>query len=275
VRRLAALSVVAVLVLTVAGAATAANVSGRLGKASAKRIASLGQRPAGGRHERQAGALVCRRLETLGYPVSVQRIRLPDGRESRNIVGRTAGPLRVVLVAHLDGVYGTQAANDNGSGVGMVLELARVLRGRPGVLVAALGAEERAVTGSNYHLGSLRLLRSLERAERDTLGLALSLDMVGVGTTLNVRGIEARPNRSARRALRAARELGFAATYLRDSGQSDHAEMSRAGVPAAWLEWRWDSCWHSPCDRPSRLVPHKMYRAGKVALRAARAALAG
>ena len=84
----------------------------------------------------------------------------------------------------------------------MMLELARVLAGKPGVLVAALGAEERAVTGSAYHLGSLRLLRSLDAAERDTIKLALSLDMVGVGPTLNVRGIEASPSRPRARLLR-------------------------------------------------------------------------
>ena len=87
--------------------------------------------------------------------------------------------------------------------------------------------------------------------------------MVGVGTTLNVRGLESSPNRSARKLLRAADALGARASYLRDTGQSDHDELTRGGVPAAWLEWRWDVCWHRPCDRIHRLRPWKLWQAGR------------
>lgn len=248
-------------------------MSGPAAKTWAGRIASIGQRPAGGAHERQAGELVQRRLNQLGYNVASQWFRLPNGRRSRNIVGREAGPIRVIVVAHIDGVWGTRAANDNASGVGLMLEIARELRGQRGVLVAAVGAEERHVTGSNLHLGSVRLLRSLTQAQRQAVRFAVSLDMVGVGPTLTVRGIEASPNRSARLALARARALGIRATYLADSGQSDHAEMSRGRLPAAWLQWRWDSCWHDPCDGIRRVRPEKLRTAGRLTLAAARAAL--
>src|SRR5919109_3123971 len=155
-----------------------------------------------------------------------------------------------------------------------MLELARNLRGREGVLVAGLGAEERMVTGSSWHLGSRRLTRSLSLAAKRRVRLALSLDMVGVGTTLHVRGLEASPNRSARILLASARALGIRATYLRDTGQSDHDDLTRGGVPAAWVEWRWDVCWHRPCDRPDRLDRTKLRKAGDVVVRAARTVLA-
>ena len=58
------------------------------------------------------------------------------------------------------------------------------------------------MTRSSLHLGSARLLRSLSSAERRSVRVALSLDMVGNGPELNVRGLEAAPNRSARAALR-------------------------------------------------------------------------
>jgi aminopeptidase YwaD len=235
-----------------------------------KKIAALGQRPAGGRHERQAGGIVLRRLDKLGYHVGVQRFRLPNGQISRNIVGRTSRPRRVLIVAHIDGVWGTPAANDNASGIGVLLELARALRDKPGVMIAALGAEERHVTGSPYHLGSLRLIRSLTSAQRKRIRFAMSVDMVGVGTRLHIRGIESTPNRSARIALAWARALGFRVTYLQDSGSSDHAEMSRAGMPAAWITWRWDTCWHEPCDRIGRVRRSKLGRAGRLLLVAAR-----
>ena len=176
-------------------------------------------------------------------------------------------------MAHIDGVYGTPAANDNASGVGLMLELARRFRGTPGVMVAALGAEERAVTGSSIHLGSQRFLRSLTDAQRRKVRLALSLDMVGVGTQLLVRGIEASPNRSARIVIDRAQALGIRVSYRQDSGQSDHAEMSRAGLPAAWIEWYWDTCWHSPCDTIDRVRPWKMWQAGRLTLRSGRSVL--
>jgi Peptidase family M28 len=272
-RRSATVVAAAVLLVLVSSGPAESAVSGAAAKTWAGRIAAFGQRPAGRPHERQAGALVRRRLAQLGYATALQRFRLPDGRRSRNVVGRTPGRTRVIVVAHIDGVWGTPAANDNASGVGLMLEVARELRRKRGVLVAALGAEERHVTGSSLHLGSVRLLRSFSRAERRRVRFAVSLDMVGVGTTLHVRGIEASPNRSAARALRRARALGIRATYLQDSGQSDHAEMSRSGLPAAWLQWRWDNCWHEPCDVIQRLRPRKLWRAGRVTLAAARAAL--
>jgi hypothetical protein len=271
-RRLIGVTLIATLVaLGTAGLAAAA--PGPEAKTWAARIAALGQRPAGGLNELRASKIVKNRLAALGYNVNVQRFRLPNGRISRNVVGRTAGPVRVIIVAHMDGVHHTQAANDNASGVGVMLTVARLLASEDGVLVAAMGAEERMVTGSSWHLGSRRLTSSFSAAQKAGVRLALSVDMVGVGPTLNVRGLEGSPNRSARRLLNAARVRDIRATYLRDTGQSDHDDLTRGGIPAAWIEWRWDPCWHRPCDRISRLVPAKLGAVVRVVNVAAHAAL--
>jgi hypothetical protein len=268
-RRLLVGVTLAVALASLAGASTSAAFNGVQAKMWAGRLAALGQRPAGGVHEKQAGAIVRQRLTTLGYDVTTQRFPLPEGTQSLNVVGRTPGPVRVILVAHMDGVPGTRAANDNGSGVGLMLMLAQYLADDSGVLVAAVGAEERRYTGAGYHLGSRRLARSLTTAERQGVRLALSLDMVGVGSNLHVRGLERSPNRSARQFLAAARRLGIRATYLQDTGQSDHDEFVAVGIPAAWVQWRWDYCWHEPCDRIGRLSPRKMRAAGRVVRNAA------
>jgi aminopeptidase YwaD len=267
------LRAVAVLAAVAVGTATGATVPGP--GARAKRtvalIASEGPRPAGRLGaERVAQRYVAGELRGLGYRVVHQEIGLPDGRATRNVVGFTTRRPKVVLVAHLDGVQGSPAANDNASGVAVMLELAASLRGEPGVLVAATGAEERVVTGSQAHLGALRLLRGISPDARRGVRLAVVLDMVGVGTRLHVRGIEARPNRSARLLLA---EGGT--TYLRDDGDSDHAELSRGGLPAAWLQWRTDACWHEPCDTARRVDALKLQRAFRVVLLAAMDALKG
>jgi hypothetical protein len=262
VRRFAAL-LLAFATLAPASATTAA-IDGERAKRYATRIAAKGERIAGSYHEYEVAKMVRRTFVGLGYTVDWQRVRLPNGRYSRNVIGRTPGPTRVVVVGHMDGVHNTVAANDNASGVAGVVEVARALADVPGLLVAAVGAEERVVTGSPYHLGSLRLVRSLSAAEREGIRLMVSLDMIGVGTTLNVRGLEASPNRSARKLLRTAERIGIRATYLRDSGVSDHAEFTRAGVPGVLLTWRWDSCWHQPCDRPWRLDPDLLRKAARL-----------
>ena len=272
-RRLPILALVLLLAVAVLGTAPPASgqVSGVEAKTWAKKIARIGPRPAGGKNERKAGEIVRNRLDALGYRVRTQHFRLPNGKRSRNVVAKTPGPTKIVIVAHIDGVHGTPAANDNASGVGVLLTISAPLAEKDGVLVAALGAEERIVTGSSWHLGSRRLTRSFSPEEKETVRLALSIDMVGVGPTLNIRGLETSPNRSARKLLRAATKLGIRATYLRDTGQSDHDDLTRGGIPAAWIEWRWDTCWHLPCDTVSRLEPRKLRAAGRVVLTAARA----
>jgi hypothetical protein len=266
---LVALLAVACWVAALAEPPSAAAFNGAQAKMWAGRIAAVGPRPAGGANERRAGAVVRERLQALGYDVTTQRFSLPEGTQSLNVVGRTPGPIRVILVAHMDGVPGTRAANDNASGVGLMLMLAQYLADDNGVLVAAVGAEERRYTGAGYHLGSRRLARSLSPAQREGVRLALSLDMVGVGTTLNIRGLERSPNRSARMILAAGRRLGIRVTYLQDTGQSDHDEFVAVGIPAAWVEWRWDTCWHEPCDTIDRVKSYRLRAAGRVVRNAA------
>ncbi len=260
--------------LVAAGGSTA-EISGARAKAFVAELARLGPRPAGSTAERRAGLLVEQRLRRLGYRIVIQTFPLPRGGFSRNILGVSSRRPRVIVVAHLDGVRAGPAANDNGSGVAALLEVARGLRASPGVWVAALGAEERVETGSSLHLGSDRLVRGLSRAGRRGVRLALSLDMVGVGPTLNVRGLERSPNHSARLALAHSRAAALGATYRPDTGQSDHTELTRGGVPAAWIQWRWDPCWHRACDVASRVQAWKVAGAAKLTLLSARAALRG
>ena len=274
IRTVGRLLVCVLVALVVAPQGSAAEtVSGPRAKRLVARIAALGPRPAGSANERRAARIVAERFRELGLPVTLQRFRLPRGGASRNVVARTPGPTRVVLVAHVDGVNEGPAANDNASGVAAVLEAASVLRETEGILFAALGAEERVETGSHLHLGSLRLLRSLPRAVRPRGRLALSLDMVGVGGTLAVRGLEGRPNRSGRVALARGRALRLRPVYLPDSGVSDHAELTRGGIASALVTWRWDTCWHEPCDRAPRVSARKIAAAARVAVQSARVVL--
>ncbi len=253
-----------IAVLLVAVALAPGDFSGARAKQTVEEIAALGPRVAGSAPERRAADLVARRLRALGFRVVVQRFPLPDGRQSRNVVGLAPGPIRAVLTAHVDGVAAGPAANDNASGVATLLEAARVVGPRPGLLVAALGAEERRETGSCLHLGAMRLVRGFSAAGKRRIRVALNLDMVGVGTRLYVRGIEAEPNRSAR---------ATGLPYLRDPGHSDHAELTRNGLPAAWVQWRTDACWHRACDTAGRVRADRLAATGRLTVSVLRRAL--
>jgi Peptidase family M28 len=265
--RRTAVLVAAALALVPAAGGQPAFDAGRA-HSTVRQIAALGPRPAGSVAERAVGRIVAARLRAAGYRVVVQSVPLPQGGRSLNVVGVPRSPVRAVVSAHLDGVSEGPAANDNASGLSVLLGIARATARQDGVLLAALGAEERAETGSPFHLGAARLLRRFSAAGRRRIRLALNLDMVGVGTRLHVRGIEAVPNRSARAALATARRLGLRVTYLPDPGWSDHAELTRGGMPAAWIQWRDDRCWHRACDRARRVVPEKLRAAAAVVLAA-------
>lgn len=77
-------------------------------------------------------------LAGLGHALAAQRYTVPDNQrlsrpaEVRNIEVELRGDARaseiVIVGAHYDSVFGAPGANDNGSGVAAVLELARLLK---------------------------------------------------------------------------------------------------------------------------------------------------
>ena len=92
--RTALASLAAAAAVLVAAAPAGAEVSGLRAKATVLKITSLGPRVAGSPTEWRAGRIVAERLRAFGYEVVVQRVRLPNGDLSRNVVGRSPGPLR-------------------------------------------------------------------------------------------------------------------------------------------------------------------------------------
>ncbi len=254
--------VVALAVLTAAGGA-ALGPGGRA-KQTVTLLASKGPRPAGEPGaEAVAQRFVAAELEKLGYRVVLQRVDLPNGRSTRNVVGLTSGRPKVVIVAHLDGVRGSPAANDNASGVAVLLELAASLRGEPGVLVAATGAEERVVTGSR---GAPRLAAAAARdlaagqARRSTRRRARHGGRRDAPARARARAA-AEPKREAaagrgrqhvsprRRRLRPRRAHEERACPRRgSSGEPTRAGTSRATSRAAWTRASWRRRFASRCD---------------------------
>jgi hypothetical protein len=106
------------------------------------------------------------------------------GQEVRNIVAERRGaisPKEIILVgAHYDSVLGSPGANDNGSGVAALLELARLLRGRelPRTVRFVAFVNEEPPLYHTSEMGSLVHARAA-KARGDGIRAMLSLETIG------------------------------------------------------------------------------------------------
>jgi len=242
-------------VLAEAAAVLALAAPGDAAYAFAVSVAREGPRPAGSAAEARAHRRVARRFRAAGLTVRVQRFSTPRGR-SRNVIGvrEGRGDCLRVLMAHTDSMPSTPGAEDNASGLGVLVALAPRLRAPEcDVWLVATGAEERLYTGSPDHLGARALAPAVPRRR---LRYALSLDEVGTSARLRLRSPVAAPRAGVEREL--LREAGAARARLdwqRDTGtgNSDHRELELAGRRAVKLGGVDNPCRHEPCDTPDRL----------------------
>lgn len=130
-----------------------------------------------------AAAYIEASLAGFGYRVASQRFEA-DGRPVRNLEVELAGTNRrdeiVVVGAHYDSVPGSPGANDNGSGVAALLEIARLSAGRPPLRTLRFVAfvnEEAPYFGSDG-MGSLAYARR-SKARGERIVAMLSLETLG------------------------------------------------------------------------------------------------
>jgi aminopeptidase YwaD len=244
-------------------AAAAPAPSATEAQAFAVALARAGARPAGSVAEARAHRRVEARFRAAGLRVGHERFAVPGHGASRDVIGIRdgAGRCLVVAMAHADTVPPAPGADDNASGVGTLVALAPALAAGPApacdVWLVATGAEERPYTGQPDHLGASALVRRLRRTGRlRDVRLALSLDEVGRGRSLDLRSTARAPRAAVeRRVLSAGRRAGVSVRWVRDAGlgNSDHRELALAGVPAAKLGVPDEPCRHTACDTPDRL----------------------
>jgi hypothetical protein len=245
-------------------------------------IARWGPRPATSAREARAHRLVRRAFGDAGLRVGVQEFRVPGHGRSRNVIGVYDTPrscLRIVM-AHTDSMPAAPGANDNASGVGVVVSLARRLRligPWCDVWLVATGAEERGYTGSPDHLGARALARRARgHGARRRLRWALSLDEVGRDYPFWLRSPAAAPRSRVENALLAAAgRVGTEVSWVRDesTGNSDHREFELAGLPGAKLGVGagGEPCRHTACDRAPRLERASLVAARRMVAEALRA----
>ena len=261
----------------VAGAPSAAETAGPTPYEAAVHLSGkIGARPAASRGETRAQSWVASQFRTAGLTVSTDKFRVPGKGISRNVVGELDGPASClqVLVAHVDSGPDGPGANDNASGVGVLVALAHELEGlNPpcDVWLASTGAEERGFTHTANHLGAAALVARVKRLGRaGDLRLAYDNDEVGRLGRFWLRSPAPQPRGGVEGViLAAARRAGVTVRWVRDegTGNSDEREFNLAGLGAAVLEgWHANEpCRELPCDKPGRLQKRSLNRALRIA----------
>lgn len=242
-------------------------------------IEAFGVRQGGGAAEAAAAGYLARELAALGYEPRIDEFPIPGGRTSSNVTVRAEGRTGHVLVlgAHIDSKPPSPGANDNASGVGVLLEIARVLASRPvtaTVEIVFFGTEEIVGGPDDHHFGSRHHVAQLTAEERDAVAGMISVDMIAVGEDLHARTMLRGPQGMSDFILALAEETGVPMTFLKDRGRtgwSDHAPFEFAGIPAAAIHRLPDPAYHTAGDTSERIDPERVREVGGLVLDACRA----
>ncbi|MGC4086805.1 MAG: M28 family peptidase [Polyangiaceae bacterium] len=228
-------------------------------------------------------------LIQLGYRVESQRFQA-GGVPCRNLLTTlpaAAGSDIFVFGAHYDSALGSPAANDNGSGVAALLELARAVRGRrlhetlrfelytneepPHFQTPDMGSVHAAAAGARvaamFSLETLGYYDDHEGAQRYPSPLAWFYpargDFVAFVGNYASRELLRAAIGSFRRHEAFPSEGGALPGFLPGVGWSDHWAYWQQGVPAIMLTdtalFR-DPAYHTPGDLPRRLSFERLAR---------------
>lgn len=223
----------------------------------------IGLRPAGSEGEAEAAAYIAGVFADSDYEDIVeQAFPAVDDNISRNIYVEDIGtkPEWVVIVgAHYDSAGGTGSpgANDNASGVGVILELARVFQdidNVPTLLFVAFASEEipEGYDEDEVGYGSDYMAEHLQEIEGEVIGM-VNADMVGVGDALDANATMEAPAILTWLFATLTGIIGVDITVVKDPGWSDNAVFEERGIPSLYIEWVTDLNYHSPGDSYDRI----------------------
>ncbi len=242
---------------------------------------AIGPREATSRNYAEAADWVERRFEGLGYRVRRSRVTVPAGNSwgtpvrrgtSSNVIAERPGFDRrarhVVIGAHLDTVPVAPGAEDNASGVAVMLELARLAAAEPPsvpVQFIAFAAEEpRGPGDALHHFGSRQLVAELPSAERRAITAMVSLDRVGVRADYVPVCRGGSEGTRLRAAIRSAGRDIDISTRACENRTSDHWSYEKASIPAVRIGSVPYAGYHSRRDLPSVVNRGQLDRVGRL-----------
>ena len=201
---------------------------------------------------------------------------------SLNVLGEKAGTDLadeiVVVCAHYDSHWRIPGAGDNAGGAGVMLELARVLAGRPSrrtVRFIAFGAEETGLHGSTFYANRLSRLdrrdrkkksfdERVDKTECDRHRLTFNVDMHGyvLGTYF---ATYSGPEDLGASVRLLAKEIGMACKVECKPMSSDGTPLAAVGVPnVQFARHGGTTCYgHGPDDDVRWISPAALGKAGE------------
>ena len=248
----------------------AGDLAGTLGNAFTGNISVVGITQALGEQLRATAGLVLHlKTETRRTPVTTENVLAESkGGNANNVV---------MVGAHLDSVSAGPGINDNGSGSGVVLEVAEQLsrvNTKNKVRFALWGAEEANLVGSTFYVNEL------SDEDHGKIALYLNFDMVGSPNHVffiydgdDSDGVGAGPGPAGSAEIEetferffASRSTPFKGTDF--TGRSDYGPFIATGIPSGGLftgaegiktaeeatDWggtagqAYDPCYHQACD---------------------------
>ncbi|AFQ44524.1 M28 family metallopeptidase [Desulfosporosinus meridiei] len=253
-------------------------------------VQKIGPRPAGSKSELKAAQYIDYVLRQNGWKVReqpfskivvreasvLQREQQVELISSQNIIAELPGkrPDTIIVGAHYDSAtVNAPGAVDNGSGVGVLLELARVLSQESHEETYQLvffGAEEYGLVGSQFYTS---------QSDLSAVRWMLNIDMVGSPLEIDVAGKKSTPPDLIKQVVALAGECDIPFHLSRDSiimtressqgGTSDYSPFLDQNIPAVGLGiyGRPEGYFHRPEDRLDQVSLEEFQKVGDFSYR--------
>ncbi|PFA21562.1 aminopeptidase [Bacillus cereus] len=190
-------------------------------------------------------------LAKKGDTILSLKARHESNLQSLNVIAKkkpknsTGNEKAVIVSSHYDSVAGAPGANDNASGTGLVLELARAFQNvetDKEIRFIAFGSEEMGLIGSEHYVDNL------SQKERDRILGVFNADMVATNydkaKNLYAMTPDGSTNLVTDATLHAAKQLNNDLVLQGKFGSSDHVPFAYAGIPAALFIWMGVDSWN-------------------------------
>ena len=221
----------------------------------------VGPRVAGTPSEHAAAWFIQDTFRAMAFQTMLQPFDTPDGERSFNVIawrGEALPDRCIVVGAHYDSVAGTGGANDNASGVGVLIEAALCLMEIElplPIIYVAFGSEEGSHAGSKHFVANLGGL---------SVAGMINLDSVGADAGLEIGSYGDVDPWLANHCQDAAESLGFTLSDTHFGGKSDYASFTDAGIPVACFARTDQPTAHTPDDDMSRITRSGMAEIGGI-----------
>ncbi|MCX9082446.1 MAG: M28 family peptidase [Candidatus Methanoperedens sp.] len=193
---------------------------------------------------------------------------ITENRTSQNVIGTMKGkdPEKgiVYLGGHYDSVSSSPGANDDASGIGAMLETARLLstykyKNKATLNFIAFGSEETGLDGSFNYIEK-------NRKEVSAKGIGMiNLDMIGVGGKRLIGNIDNNSSNLTNYTRNKASAMNLGWKPFTAEANSDHTYFEEAGVPAVFIYQSEDPWYHTSNDTIDKINKVKLEKNGELA----------